>query len=400
MRNDARGDDSRARRHTMASSPDARGSVDADADERAAFLKIARAVHSYERDVERLLARWRDRLADASLAKYAPLLDAHRALVETRGARCAAINGDFLRCALGTFVDNERAPPHLRIPRKAVEAWTRDAAFRASADDVDKVRYVLKNVWRDWSEEGKCERTPVYETIFEALEETLGTIDPVVGNPDGEAPRVLVPGCGLGRLVYELAKRGYDAQGNEFSYYMLMFSSFMLNATREVGELSVCPWMHGRSNHRAADDMWRETRVPDEVPGDATLPPGACMSMAAGDFAAVYGDLRESGAWDAVVTCFFIDTGHNVVEYLECVANCLRPGGVWVNFGPLLYHWEEYAHEMSVELSLDEVLAVAQSFGLEIRRTQTVSADYTSDPRSMHRTTYECECVVAVKRAT
>ncbi len=375
-------------------------SVRADAEESAAFLKIARAVEAYERDAERLLARWRKRLEDASLTRYARVLDAHRARVETRGTACVRTNGEFLRKAMETFVDNELAPEHLRIPSDAFEAWRRDETFRASADDVDKVRYVLKNVWRDWSEEGKCERAPVYEAIFEGLEEVLGTIDPEIGNPDGEAPRVLVPGCGLGRLVYELAKRGYDAQGNEFSYYMLLFSSFMLNATREVGELGVCPWMHGRSNHRAADDMWRETRVPDEVPGDARLPPGACMSMAAGDFAAVYGDPRESGAWDAVVTCFFIDTGHNVVEYLECVANCLRPGGVWVNFGPLLYHWEEYAHEMSVELSLDEVLIAAESFGLEIRRTRTASADYTSDPRSMHRTTYACECIVAVKRAT
>ena len=55
---------------------------------------------------------------------------------------------------------------------------------------------------------------------------------------------------------------------------------------------------------------------------------------------------------------------------------------------------------MSVELSLDEVLIAAESFGLEIRRTRTASADYTSDPRSMHRTTYACECIVAVKRAT
>ena len=230
-------------------------SVRADAEESAAFLKIARAVEAYERDAERLLARWRKRLEDASLTRYARVLDAHRARVETRGAACVRTNGEFLRKALETFVDNELAPEHLRIPSEAFEAWRRDETFRASADDVDKVRYVLKNVWRDWSEEGKCERMPVYEAIFEGLEEVLGTIDPEIGNPDGEAPRVLVPGCGLGRLVYELAKRGYDAQGNEFSYYMLLFSSFMLNATREVGELGVCPWMHGRSNHRASDDI-------------------------------------------------------------------------------------------------------------------------------------------------
>lgn len=35
-----------------------------------------------------------------------------------------------------------------------------------------------------------------------------------------------------------------------------------------------------------------------------------------------------AGAWDAVVTCFFIDTAHNIVEYLEVIARALKPGGV------------------------------------------------------------------------
>ena len=38
----------------------------------------------------------------------------------------------------------------------------------------------------------------------------------------GDAPRVLVPGCGLGRLVAECAALGYEAVGVEFSFYMLL----------------------------------------------------------------------------------------------------------------------------------------------------------------------------------
>ena len=55
--------------------------------------------------------------------------------------------------------------------------------------------------------------------------------------------------------------------------------------------------------------------------------------------AEVYGAPEHAGQWDAVATCFFIDTAHNVVEYLEIISRMLRPGGVWVNFGPLLFHW-------------------------------------------------------------
>ena len=41
--------------------------------------------------------------------------------------------------------------------------------------------------------------------------------------------KVLVPGGGLGRLVYEVVKRDFSCQGNEFSFFMLIASEFALN---------------------------------------------------------------------------------------------------------------------------------------------------------------------------
>lgn len=35
-----------------------------------------------------------------------------------------------------------------------------------------------------------------------------------------------------------------------------------------------------------------------------------------------------AGVWDAVVTCFFIDTAHNIVEYIEIISRILKDGGV------------------------------------------------------------------------
>ena len=40
---------------------------------------------------------------------------------------------------------------------------------------------------------------------------------------------VLIPGAGLGRLAYEIARIGYTSQGNEFSMHMLFGSNFILN---------------------------------------------------------------------------------------------------------------------------------------------------------------------------
>lgn len=58
----------------------------------------------------------------------------------------------------------------------------------------------------------------------------------------------------------------------------------------------------------------------------------------AGDFEEIYGGEPvpgepEAGIWDAVLTCFFIDTAKNIVNYLRVIHKILAPGGVWINLG-------------------------------------------------------------------
>lgn len=53
----------------------------------------------------------------------------------------------------------------------------------------------------------------------------------------------------------------------------------------------------------------------------------------------VYARPEWADHFDCVVTCFFIDTAHNVVQYVEVIRHCLKEGGYWLNLGPLLYHW-------------------------------------------------------------
>lgn len=79
---------------------------------------------------------------------------------------------------------------------------------------------------------------------------------------------------------------------------------------------------------------------------------------------------RITGAWDVVVTCFFIDTARNIIKYLEVIHGILKQGGTWINIGPLLYHFEDTPGESSVELSLDQIKRVAQEMGFEIKVTK------------------------------
>ena len=71
---------------------------------------------------------------------------------------------------------------------------------------------------------------------------------------------------------------------------------------------------------------------------------------------------------DCVVTSFFIDCAHNVVEFIELIHRILKPGGKWINFGPLLYHFAEIPRESSIEPSYDIVRSIIEKTGFEFKR--------------------------------
>lgn len=163
---------------------------------------------------------------------------------------------------------------------------------------------MLKNVARDWSGEGAAEREQSYGRIVHELGRLFASWPADAADP----PSVLVPGCGLGRLCLEVTSlvsaagrrrstacpiralqpascllsgagwrpsaaarsalvpacpahlplpalarathprtaQGFRCQGNEFSYFMLLASAYLLNGVER--ELQV----QGRGAQRAS----------------------------------------------------------------------------------------------------------------------------------------------------
>ena len=56
-----------------------------------------------------------------------------------------------------------------------------------------------------------------------------------------------------------------------------------------------------------------------------------------------------------IVTCFFIDTSRNILDYLEKIFYLLKPGGHWINFGPLMYHFADLKNDKSLELTYEQL---------------------------------------------
>lgn len=260
----------------------------------------------------------------------------------------------------------------------------------SSTFDMDKLKSTIKQFVRDWSEAGQAERDSCYLPLIQEIQRLFPS-----DQYDVSKVSVLVPGAGLGRLAWEIASLGYICQGNEWSFFMLFSSNFVLNRCDKVNSLTLYPWIHQFSNNKRSADQTRPITFPDVNP--QSLPHTSDFSMVAGDFQEVY---TEPNSWDCVATCFFIDTAHNVIDYIETIWNILKPGGVWINLGPLLYHFENMANELSIELSYEDIRAaiIKYGFDLEVER-ESVQTTYTENECSMLKYLYDCVFFVARKPA-
>jgi carnosine N-methyltransferase len=208
----------------------------------------------------------------------------------------------------------------------------------ATTNDLEKARSTLRQLFRDWSEEGRQERQACYEPILKAIRnEALVKVDKKL--------QVLVPGAGLSRLVFDLCCAGFDTEGNEISHHQLLASAYILNSCPEARMHTLYPWVHSFSNHRDRASHLKPVQIPDINPAlvlDNVENPGQ-MSMSASDFLLLYESEEQKDRFDVVATVFFLDTAPNIIRYLEAIRNCLKSGGILVNAGPLLWHFENNA---------------------------------------------------------
>ncbi|CCE79300.1 Piso0_001354 [Millerozyma farinosa CBS 7064] len=313
--------------------------------------------------------------------------------------------------------------------------------YPSNTTDYDKVRSILLQLSREWSDDGTDERKTCFDIILDEVSSMF---------PDEKARKnvkVLVPGCGLGRLVLEFVKLGFWCQGNEFSYHMLLVSNFILNHSQFAHEHSMFPYLHKVSHVAKRSNQMRPVTVPNETPlciydlqkTNPDINYAELMSMTAGSFVDLYGppglsftdtysndatasQFRESNAstFDVVTTCFFLDTATNIIDYLRTIHYCLRDGGTWINFGPLLWHFEDDAslHYVTkeskdgsfekvpsvlkgLELTRDDLIDLIKSVGFEFVKHQSeVQSKYSVDPRSLGNFTFKSEFWVCKKLST
>ncbi|GFE53247.1 N2227-like family protein, putative [Babesia ovis] len=251
--------------------------------------------------------------------------------------------------------------------------------------NMNWVRTTLRQFVRDWSQEGDLEREQTFTPLLESLQRHV----PI--KKGSKPPKVLCPGCGLGRLPYEVLRLGYESQGNEFSSFMLIGSYFATNFMDKRSAYKLYPYCLSTSNMVKHEDQMYSCRIPDVAPAESDGT--GLFSMCTGEFTEVYAKVDEP--FNAVLTCFFLDTAKNVVAYVRTCAKILTQGGLWANIGPLLYHYADFNHN-SVELSWEELRHIIKIW-FTIVREEWREANYTSNQLSMMKTQYKCIYFEAIR---
>lgn len=262
-------------------------------------------------------------------------------------------------------------------------------------ESLSKVKSTMVQFIRDWSDYGQTERANCYQPLIDAMLKYVPLYPETESNTRS---RVLVPGCGLGRLAFEVIQQGYSCQGNEFSYHMLLAANYILNEVPASKYHTIYPYVVKYQNRTKADDQFRGFEIPDVAPMTAVdqIADNQEFGICAGEFVDVYS--KEFEEWHAVLTCFFIDTALNIYCYIDTLAILLKPGGVWANLGPLLWHFSQNPKFVSIDLSWQEIRPYILKY-FTIVEEDLRTTHYSSDSCLQSGILYDCLYFVAIRRS-
>ena len=210
---------------------------------------------------------------------------------------------------------------------------------------------IVAHMVRDWSTSGSAIR----ENLYDWCRMQLASQSQISKTSD----RILVPGAGLGRLAFDLHQQGYQVEANEISPVMVAAANAILqrNITGALHPFGLDSMVNEVDSSRRYDEI----PFPDIDVSNSAATTGS-LSYTIGDLVGPYYQSKShANSFGAVLTCFFIDTATNIYEYLQMMQHLIRPGGLWINVGPVQWH-----RHAVMQPSVDELYDLVLSFGFDI----------------------------------
>ncbi|KAG7359187.1 N2227-like protein [Nitzschia inconspicua] len=235
-------------------------------------------------------------------------------------------------------------------------AWPLSPLPESESHSYDSAFQIFAHLVRDWTDEGRKIRRSLYAWCCQQVDKHITT-------NEIQNARILVPGAGMGRLAYQLYQQGHHVEANELSPSMAAAASAILHGKAQG---SIYPYvLDVMANEVDSERRYDRTSFPD-VPIRANRQ-GGSLSYTIGDFVGndgncFYHDYRRE-YFDVVVTCFFIDTAHNIYDYVGMINGVLKAKtGIWINVGPVQWH-----PNAVLRPSVDELKKVLEGLGWQLK---------------------------------
>ena len=328
------------------------------------------------------------------VAKGVALPASQREQEQAAAAACVETNMVALRVLLRL----EAAPAGV-LPARLLPV--EESASDTSLSLYDDLEQVLLHVARDWSDEAATLNADRYRIV-----RAVAHLVPPVVEHGAPRRRILVLGSGLGRMAFELCKRGYDIDAVDASLAMTLAAATMSDwaATKPNPPTLRChPWFLRSANLRDTAARFQKVVAPGKeaplptapAPAPAPAPQpqpswiaGECnldtvckttlhreshftspqLHFSHGRFPGP-AEMPEAQTHDCVVSHFFIDAVlEDLTIVVDAVARALKTGGIWHCLGPL--KWQQApGRPASSFYSWNEVLLVVAAAGFELMTT-------------------------------
>ena len=252
--------------------------------------------------------------------------------------------------------------------------------------------FFMSCLMRDWTIESKPERDSNYGNVLKEVKKYFDYDNKELMKKNNY--KALVPGTGCSRMTFELAKRGFEVEANDFCYIYILCDDYLFNYSHK-NEFEFCPSIHSFTNNYNEASVIKRYAFPDvDIREELKKSEAKPIRFIKGDFLLRYKGIKEK--YDLIVTLFFIDVSKNIVEYVEIMHDLLKKGGVWVNLGCLDYYHSKFNN--SIDLTWDELRLVIKNYDFELKNEVTGFVPYGVKQGSTSSDSYGTVFFTAVKK--
>ena len=249
----------------------------------------------------------------------------------------------------------------------------------------NEVGQVVAHLVRDWTTEGRTIRANLYDWCCQRVTHyRSGTTSSTRSSSSSSSHqyRIVVPGAGVGRLAWDLFMNHQNQENNtskhsssvvaveavESSWSMAAAAAAILqrHATGQLRPYAADHWtnqVHSRQRYDVVS--FPDTNVANISSSSSSSSRrnshGSSLSYTIADFVQLRSIPGYKSHVDVVVTCFFIDTAVNILDYVDTIRTLLKKDGLWVNVGPLQWH-----RQSRLPVSADELKQIVLVAGFDI----------------------------------